>query len=102
MVNKFNDALYSSKCQFIFKKSHSTNMCKFVLKEVIIYYINNYSAVYLYAIDMSKAFDRVDLVKLFKKLSLRELSVNIIRILFVLYYNLCIKASWNNCFLESF
>ena len=48
---------------------------------------------------MSKAFDRVDLVKLFKRLSLRALPVHIIRILFVLY---CLNVSWNGCFSESF
>ena len=30
------------------------------------------------------------------------LPVHIIRILFVLHYNLCIKVSWNGCFSESF
>ena len=68
-------------------------ICTFVVKEVVSYYINNDSAAYSCAIDMSKAFDRVDLVKLFKKLSLRALPVHIIRILFALYYNLCIKVS---------
>ena len=76
-------------------------MCTFVVKEVVSYYINNDSAVYSCAIDISKAFDRVDLVKLFKRLSLRALPVHIIRILFVLHYNLCIKVSWNGCFSES-
>ena len=77
-------------------------MCTFVVKEVVSYYINNDSAVYSCAIDMSKAFDKVDLVKLFKRLSLRVLPVHIIKILLVLYYNLCIMVSWNGCFSESF
>ena len=98
IVNRYNDVLYSSECQFGFKKGHSTNMCTFVVKEIVSYYVNNDSAVYFCAIDMSKAFDRVDLVKLFKRLSSRALQVYIIRILFVLYYNLCIKVSWNGCF----
>ena len=42
-------------------------MCTFVVKEVVSYYINNDSVVYSCAIDMSKAFDKVGLVKLFKK-----------------------------------
>ena len=102
IINRYNDVLYSSECQFGFKKGHSTNMSTFVVKEVVSYYINNDSAVCSCVIDMSKAFDRVDLVKLFKRLSLRALPVYIIRILFVLYYNLCIKVSWNGCFSESF
>ena len=77
-------------------------MCTFVVKEVVSYYINNDSAVYSCAIDMSKVFDRVDLVMLFKRLFLCALPVHIIRILFALYYNLCIKVSWKGCFSESF
>ena len=43
------------------------NHCTFVAKEVIglSYYINSGSDVYACALDMQKAFDRVDLVKLF-------------------------------------
>ena len=76
-------------------------MCTFVVKEVVSYYINNNSAVYSCSSDMSKVVD-IDLVKLINNLSLRAFPVHIIRILFVVYYNLRIKVSRNNCFSESF
>ena len=76
IVNRYNDVLYSSECQFSFKKGHSTNMCTYVVKEAASNYINNDSAASSCAIDMSKAFDRVNLVKLFKRLSLRALPVH--------------------------
>ena len=46
----------------------STNMCTFVLKETISYYKMNKNAVYCLFLDASKAFDRVNFVKLFKKI----------------------------------
>jgi hypothetical protein len=81
--------------QFGLKKSHSTAHCSHVVKEVISYYIDNSSEVFACAIDMQKAFDRVDLVKLFSKLFLTGLSVFNVRILFVLYSNLCLNVFWN-------
>ena len=46
-------------------------------------------------IDMQKAFDRVDIIKLFNKLLIREFPVHIVRILFLLYSNLCLTVMWN-------
>ena len=66
ILNRHQEAFNSSDLQFGFKSSHSTNHCTFVAKEVIAYYINNGSDVFSCAIDMQKAFDRVDLTKLLK------------------------------------
>ena len=62
------DALKSSDLQFGFKKGSSTTQCTFVVNEVINYYTNNKSNVYSLFLDASKAFDRVNYVKLFNLL----------------------------------
>jgi hypothetical protein len=44
---------------------------------------------------MQKALDCVDFIKLFSKLLLTGLYVYIVRILLVLYSNLCLSVFWN-------
>ena len=46
---------------------HSTNYCTYVVREVIDYYRNNGSDVFACTLDMQKAFDRVDISKLFNR-----------------------------------
>ena len=66
---KNNEELFNtSELQFGFKSNHSTHHCTFVLNEVVQYYVNNNSNVYVVLLDCSKAFDRVNYVKLFSLL----------------------------------
>ena len=102
ILNRHQEAFNSSDLQFGFKCSHSTNHCTFVAKEVIAYYINNGSDVFSCAIDMQKAFDRVDLTKLFKKLLQRSIPVLIVRILFHLYFNVNLRVLWNGAHSANF
>ena len=101
ILNRHQKAFNSSDLQFGFKSSHSTNHCTFVAKEVIAYYINNGSDVFSCAIDMQKAFDRVDLTKLFKKLLQRSIPVLIVRILFQ-YFNVNLRVLWNGAHSANF
>ena len=55
-----SNVLSTSDMQYGFKKKHSTTQCTFVLEEVIQYYKNRNSSVYLQMLDASKAFDRVN------------------------------------------
>ena len=101
-LNRYFDAFYFSDLQFGFKRLHSANHCTFVAKEVISYYINSGSNVYACALDTQKAFDRVDLVKLFRKLLQRPISALIVRILFHLYFNIKLRILWNNVYASEF
>ena len=49
----------------MFKPNHSTTQCTFASNEIVQYYINNKSTVYVLMLDCSKAFDRVNYIKLF-------------------------------------
>lgn len=66
ILTKHWDVLKSSDLQFSFKPKHSTTQCSFVLNEVVQYYLSNKSNVHLCMLDASKAFDRVNYVKMFK------------------------------------
>ena len=92
ILDRYHLAFSSCDMQFGFKRAHSTTHCTHVVKEVIKYYMNNESEVFACTIDIQKAFDRVDLIKLFNKLLIREFPVHIVRILFLLYSNLCLTV----------
>ena len=56
-------------------------MCTFALNETISYYMNNESRVYALFLDASKAFDRLNYVKLFNKLIDKKMCPITIRLL---------------------
>ena len=64
----------SDDLQFAYKKKTSTVQCVSIIKEVINYYVNQNSCVYMGMLDASKALDRVNLLVLFKKLYAKGLS----------------------------
>ena len=61
-------------------------MCTFALNETISYYTNNGSQIYALFLDASKAFDRLNYVKLFKKLMKKDMCPMIIKLLLNMYY----------------
>ena len=79
--------------QFGFKKQHSTDMCIFTLKSVIKYYTRQNTPVFSCFLDASKAFDRVNHWKLFRKLITRKVPLMIVRMLIFWYskQEMCIK-----------
>jgi hypothetical protein len=58
--------------------------------------------VFATALDMQKAFDRVDLLVLFKKLRVRSFPAVILRFMFILYSSLTLCVSWCGAFSDSF
>ena len=90
------DALQSSNMQYAFKPDHSTAMCNFVVRENINYYNSHGSEVHAVLLDASKAFDRVNFVKLFHVLKSKGCCPNVIKLLIHMYtnQNMCVK--WCN------
>ena len=85
--NKHKALFDTSDNQFGFKEKVSTNMCTFAMNETISYYTKNGSTVYALFLDASKAFDRVNYVKLFNKLLDKGMSPITIRLLLNMYIN---------------
>ena len=54
--------------------------CTLTVQEVISYFLRNGSDVYTCLLDFSKAFDKVNFVKLFQKLIKRVISINFLKI----------------------
>ena len=68
LLSRLQNWLSTTCSQFGFKAKHGTEMCVFILKELIRYYIEHGSCMYVTYLDASKAFDRVNHQKLFAKL----------------------------------
>ena len=81
IMKRCRNFLESTDHQFRFKKDHSTDMCIFLLKEVIDLYNRQNTPVVLCFLDAAKAFDRVNHWTLFRKLIVRKAPIFIIRLL---------------------
>ena len=62
------DSISTDVLQFGFKKNSSTVICTSILSDTVEYYNENNTDCYLLLLDASKAFDRVQYVKLLKML----------------------------------
>ena len=90
------DSLSTDVLQFGFKKNSSTVICTSILLDTIEYYNENNTDCYLLLLDASKAFDRVEYVKLFKMLKYRNMCPIVLRLLMNMYVNQKIQVRWNN------
>ena len=97
-LNNFHSIFTTSDMQFGFKQKHSTTQCSFVINEAIQYYQNNNSPVYCTMLDASKAFDRVNYIRLFTLLRNKGLCPLYCRFLIMLYTNQQLFVKWNNTF----
>ena len=73
--------------QFAYKSKISAIHCVNSVNETVNYYINNSGKVYVCTLDASKAFDRVNLLTLFKKLFQRNMCPIFLRFLIHSYCN---------------
>ena len=71
--------------QFGFKPKHGTDMCIFLLKQTVFYYVSKDTPVFSASLDASKAFDRTNHNLLFAKLIKRNVPMCIVRLLLSWY-----------------
>ena len=96
VLEEQEDSLCTDILQFGFKKQSSTVLCTSMLLETIDYYNENNTDCYLLLLDASKAFDRVEYVKLFNTLRHRKMCPVVLRMLMNMYINQQIQVKWNN------
>ena len=96
VLEEQEDSLCTDILQFGFKKQSSTVLCTSMLLETIDYYNENNTDCYLLLLDASKAFDRVEYVKLFNTLRHRKMCPVVLRMLVNMYINQQIQVKWNN------
>ena len=101
-MNKYSDSLCSSDLQFGFKAGHSTSMCSMILKEALAYYVVDGGSAFCTFLDATKAFDRVDYCKRFRKLLKLNLPCIYIRFLVNLCTNNVARVSCNGIHSKTF
>ena len=81
IMRLFDDLLTSDPLQFGFKQNSSCNHALFTLKTVINHHVANSVTVSICALDISKAFDRVDHFALLQLLMDKNISKMLIGVL---------------------
>ena len=102
VVHKFKDIFKTCDLQYGLKKGHSTNQCSFIVNEVVQYYRNNDSNIYLTLLDASKAFDKVNYNKLFQLLIQKGMCPLYCKFLATLYTSQLLNVKWENKFSDVF
>ena len=99
---KESHSLMSSDLQFGFKPGVSTTQCTFAMNETIRYYNYKRNSVYVALLDATKAFDKVNYCKMFKKLLHRNVSPIVLRLLINMYTKQKLKVKWSQFVSETF
>ena len=102
LILKFGKYLNSSDLQFAFKPKVGCSNAIFTLKSVVKYYAQNGSTVTLCALDISKAFDKVDHYALYLKLINRNVPVCFINLLISWYGKSSASVRWGDAYSEVF
>lgn len=93
ILDRLSEYITTTDNQFGFKPKHSTDQCIYASKELVESYTVEDRAVLCF-IDASKAFDRVNHLKLFNKL--RGVPSSLVRILAYWYANQSVLVKWGN------
>ena len=105
IIETHKDNLITDGLQFGYKKQSSTIVCPSLLLNTVEYYRENDSDCYMLLLDASKAFDRVEYVKLFSDLRERKLCPIVLRLLMNMYVNQCyyyLQVRWNSLVSDRF
>ena len=97
-----NDKIDAVDWQFGFKAGHSTSLCTYSFKQVVDYYTNRGSLVFVCFADFSKAFDKVNYWKLFNQLIDLGLSTWIVALLAFWYSHQQMCVNWHGKMSSSF
>jgi len=95
LLMKFSDYMGTDDLQFGFKKGLGCSNAIFALRQVVEYFNNRGSNVYIASLDASKAFDRVNHFKLFAILIKAGLPSNFVSIIVNWYSKLFVIVRWN-------
>ena len=101
-LDRFNSFLSSSCNQFGFKKGMGCSHAIYTAKNIVGKFVSNGSTVNLCAIDLSKAFDKVNHHGLFLKLMKRQIPTKLLTILENLFKDCFTCVKWENLYSDAF
>ena len=87
----------SDDLQFGFKKKLGCTNALFILRQVVEYFNDRGSNVFIASLDASKAFDRLNHFKLYSTLIERGLPYVFVQIIIHWYSNLSVAVRWSDC-----
>ena len=90
------ESLMTDSLQFGFKEMSSTITCTSLLIETIEYCTSNNSNCYLLLLDASKAFDRLEYMRLFTILREHNMCPLVIRLIMNMYITQNMQVRWNS------
>jgi hypothetical protein len=96
------DKLNCDQLHFGFQAGASTTMCSWTATTVIEHYNQGGCPVYACAMDLSKAFDLVEWISMFKLLQEKGVSPIFVRILLFIYKNQTCDVKWNTSYSHRF
>ena len=100
ILDSYGDYLLSSDLQFRFKKGTGCNHALYTVRSVVVHFTAAGSVVNLCALDMSKAFDKLNHYALWIKLMDRSVPLSFLHTL-MHWYSLCFAVvRWRMCFLS--
>ena len=102
ILYKIRSYLVTVDNQFGFKERHSTDMCIFLLKQLVSHYTQHGSSVFAIFLDASKAFDKVNHSLLFEKMIKHKVPMIFIRLLQYWYSNQSMCVKWESHVSTSF
>ena len=95
LMKESDKSLATNTLQYGFKEHYSTTLCTATLMEVITRFLGGNSHAYGLFLDASKAFDRVDYIKLFHTLESKGMNILTLRCLVNMYTNQKLCVCWN-------
>ena len=93
----FGNFLLTHDLQVGFKKKLGCNHALYMLRSIVEHYNANETTVTICALDMSKAFDKVNHSALFVKLMDRQIPSIFLNLLIEWYSKCYARVKWNNC-----
>ena len=102
ILGRRSSFLITSSNQFGFKSKLGTDMCIYVLKEIVDNYKCLNGSMFMGFLDASKAFDRIRHSTLFKKLIDRQVPSYIVRIMIYWYTNQTMFVCWSGILSKGF
>ena len=96
IIWRIEHLLYVSENQFAFRKNLSTELCVYVLKQIIQDYVINNTPVFICFLDITKAFDRIDNDEMIKILESRNIPTFITEILKYWFNNQPFFVKWKH------
>ena len=103
IIETHEDNLITDDLQFGYEKQSSTIVCTSLLLNTVEYHREMIDRdCYMLLLYASKAFDRVEYVKLFSDLRERKLCPIVLRLLMNMYVNQCLQVRWNSLVFDRF